>query len=594
MSFNNVLNLLSGIALFLYGMSIMGSGLERLAGSKLEGILRSLTSSTWKAVLLGAGITAIIQSSTATTVIVVGLVNSGIMKLDQAVGVIMGANIGTTITAQILRMSDISSDNIFLQLLKPSTMAPVFAVVGAVLFVFLKSKKANDLGQILIGFGILFTGMFTMEAAVEPLHGSPLFLQLFATLTNPVLGVAVGAIVTIILQSSSATVGILQALASTGSITWSAAVPLILGQNIGTTLTSILSSIGATRNAKRSAAIHVYFNAIGTAIFLVLIYAVNSFIGLPFWADPITRTGIANFHTFFNVVATLMFLPFTKQLTKLTYLTIPVTAAEKEETALVLPVLDDRLLVSPSFAVQQAKSAVDTMGNYAKINFERSMKLLFDFQPDRVSRLVQVEDYLDKLEVTIDDYLVKITAQELSAGENFSVSQMFSMVTEFERIGDYSVNIMELAQQMREEDITFTPNAQFELRKLEEALNEIVSLSSESYMKTDTTIAGKVEPLEQTIDEMCDLLQKKHIYRLKNNLCSVDAGIIFLNILTNVERIADHCSNIAAYVLATDWEGAEAFDVHKMRQGLHEGKAEHYNMLFAEYNEKYLTDLINE
>lgn len=594
MSFFDAVNLAGGLALFLYGMSAMGSGLEKFAGGKLEGILRRLTSNTLSAVMFGALITAVIQSSSATTVIVVGLVNAGIMQLSQAIGVIMGANIGTTITSQILRLSDISSDSLLLQLLKPSTIAPIFAIIGAVMFVFMKSKKTNDLGQIFLGFGILFTGMFTMEGAVAPLRDSPLFLQLFSTLTNPVLGVLAGALVTAAIQSSSASIGILQALSSTGSITWGAAVPIILGQNIGTTITSMLSSVGASRNARRSAIVHLYFNIIGTLLFLVGIYSLKAAVGIPFWDDVISRGGIANFHTIFNVGTTLLFLPFTKVLSRLAYLTIPVSEEEKGSAAPDMPVLDERLLVSPPVAVQQAKSAVDAMGQYARQNLLDVFPLLFRYQADVVTQVEQREVALDQMEANIDDYLVRISDEALSENENRIVSQMFSQVTEFERIGDYAINLMNRAAEMADKDITFTPVAQRELRHLFGALEEIVDMSVRCYIHTDAVLAGRVEPLEQTIDRMCDLLKDKHIDRLKNNQCTIDAGIIFLNLLTNLERVADHCSNVAALVMGGELDVDEMFDVHALRKRLHAGYEEQYNTLLESYQLKYLSPMEKE
>lgn len=594
MSFFDAVNLAGGLALFLYGMSAMGSGLEKFAGGKLEGILRRLTSNTLSAVLFGALITAVIQSSSATTVIVVGLVNAGIMQLSQAIGVIMGANIGTTITAQILRLSDIGSDNIFLQLLKPSTIAPILAIIGAVMFVFMKSKKANNLGQIFLGFGILFTGMFAMESAVAPLRSSPVFMHLFATLTNPILGVLVGAVVTAIIQSSSASIGILQALSSTGSITWGAAVPIILGQNIGTTVTSMLSSVGASRNARRSAIVHLYFNVIGTILFLVGIYSIKHFIGIPFWDDVITRGGIANFHTLFNITTTALFLPFTKVLAKLAYLTIPVSDEEKNQTVSDTPVLDERLLVSPPVAVQQAKSAVDTMGAFAQQNLQAVFPLFVHYQPDQAVLIEQKESALDGLEVSIDNYLVRVSDEALSETENRIVSQMFSQVTEFERIGDYAINLLNRAEEMQDKGITFTPRAQAELEQLFAALREIVDLSVRSYTHTDLVLAARVEPLEQTIDQMCDLLKDKHIERLKTNQCTIDAGIIFLNLLTHLERVADHCSNVAALVMGNELDVDELFDMHALRKRLHAGYEEQYNSLLHSYQLKYLTFLNEE
>ena len=407
MTIFNVFNLAGGLALFLYGMTIMGSSLEKLAGSKMESVLQKLTSSTWRSVLLGAIVTGLIQSSSGTTVIVVGLVNSGIMQLSQAIGVIMGANIGTTVTGQLIRLTEIGGNTFFLQLLKPSTFAPIVAAVGAVFYVFLKSPKKRNIGQIMLGFGILFTGIFSMEAAVSGLRESETFVRLFTSLQNPIIGVLAGALVTMALQSSSASIGILQALSSTGLITWGSAVPIILGQNIGTCSTPMLASIGASKGAKRSAIVHLYFNIIGTVLFLVAIYGFKSAFGIPFWNEVMGKGDIANFHTIFNVVVTIVFLPFTKLLAKLAELTFP--DKETETTDLELPVLDERLLGSPSVAIQQAKYAVEVMAKNARANCGDAVPVLFSHNAETIVLINQREAICDKLEVGISNYLIKIT-----------------------------------------------------------------------------------------------------------------------------------------------------------------------------------------
>ena len=401
----DAIRLVGGLALFLYGMSIMGTGLEKCAGGKMESILQKITSSTWLAVLLGAAISALIHSSSGTTVIVVGLVNSGIMQLSQAIGVIMGANIGTTVTSQILRLADIEEGGLITRLLSPSNLAPIFVAVGAVLFVFLKSPRKRDWGQICMGIGLLFTGMESMMQAVSGLQNSPLFAWLFATLQNPVLGLLAGTLITVAVQSSTASVGILQALSSTGLVTWGSAIPIILGQNIGTTSTSLIASVGTSKAAKRTAMVHVYFNVIGSIVFMGAIYGAKAMIGFPWWSDTIGMGEIANFHTLFNVAATLLFLPFTKLLAGLAEMTFPDKAGEAP--ALEIPLLDELLLSSPSVAIQQAKSAVETMARSAYANYCEAVPVLYSHDAETLNLIQQREAVVDKLEVSISNYLVK-------------------------------------------------------------------------------------------------------------------------------------------------------------------------------------------
>ncbi len=441
----NVITLAGGLAMFLYGMSAMGSGLEKLSGGRLERILEKLTNNVLKSVLFGMLVTACIQSSSATTVIVVGFVNAGIMRLRQAIGVIMGANIGTTITAQILRLSDLSGDNIFLRLLKPTALAPIVAIIGIVLFMFCKKASKKDLGQILLGFGILFQGMFVMEGAMEPLQQSEAFGNFLITLSNPIFGVLAGAIVTAIIQSSSASVGILQALSSTGKVTYSIAFPIIMGQNIGTCITSLLASIGTSKNAKRTAMVHLYFNVIGTILFLIGTYAIQYTIGFSFWETPIDRGGIANFHTLFNVVVTLVFIPFTKLLEKLACMTI--RDKDGKDAQPVNEILDERFLVSPSLALQKCTSTVERMAALAKENFSAIIVLFEKYDPKAADRIRENEDAIDKMEDKLGQYLLKLTQKELNESENKTVTELLHLINEFERIGDYAINVLESAEQ---------------------------------------------------------------------------------------------------------------------------------------------------
>ncbi|MDL2293644.1 Na/Pi cotransporter family protein [Ruminococcaceae bacterium OttesenSCG-928-D13] len=590
MTIFNVISLLGGLGFFLYGMSIMGSGLEKLAGSKTEGIIKKLTSSKLKGVLLGAVITALIQSSSGTTVIVIGLVNSGIMMFSQAIGIIMGANIGTTITAQIISLSDLSTDNIFLQLLKPKTLAPAIAIIGAVLYVFLKSPKKRNVGQIMLGFGILFSGMFSMESAVTPLQNEPWFAELFATLQNPILGVLAGALVTGVIQSSAASIGILQALTVTGAITWGNAIPIILGQNIGTCVTGLIASIGASRAAKRVAISHVYFNIMGTVLWLVGIYAVKWTIGLPFMEEAISMNGIANFHTIFNTITTLVFLPFTNLLVKLSEWTIPERAGD-EHPELTLVVLDNRLYASPSVAIGQARKGVEQMAEVGRLNMRDAIDLMLNHDAEGIVLAQQREDVIDRLDVSVSNYLVGMTELELSEYESREVTNLLTFVTEFERIGDYAINVVERSDEVLDKDIHFSEAAKNELGILNEAVGEVFDITIAALSHDDLDEAQRVEPLEETVDSICDTLRQRHIQRLKAGVCNIEAGIIFLEVLTNYERISDHCSNIAARLLS---ELDDEMDPHTLRRSQHAGDMPRYNTLAQHYREKYRIPMADE
>ena len=461
MDITHITSLLGGIALFLYGMSIMGAGLEKLAGGKMQGVLQKLTSSTIKGVIFGTLITGVIQSSAGTVVICVGLVNSGIMTLTQSVGVIMGANIGTTVTGQLIRMADISGDSLWLTLIQPKTFAPVVAFIGCIFYVFLRSAKRKNIGQIMLGFGILFTGMSLMDTGVAPLRESAVFQNLFVTMTNPVLGILVGVVVTVIIQSSSASVGILQALSSTGLVTFSSAIPIILGAHIGTAFTPLLTIGGSSKDGKRAALIHLYFNIIGSVILLALVYAVQFTVGIPMWNDVMNKSTIANIHTLSSVCAMLLFLPCSGVLSKLALLTVPDSAEEAQE--LSMPVLDERLFKSPAVALQQAKSAVIKMSRRAARNVNLAAPLLLKMDEDTVSAIRVRENLIDRMEVAISNYLIKMTDQELGDDESHTVTELLNFVTEFERIGDYAVNIMEKAEELQARKSGETSAEQFDL-----------------------------------------------------------------------------------------------------------------------------------
>ena len=585
MDFFMIVSLLGGLALFLYGMSMLGSGLEKLSGGRLEQTLEKLTNNVFKGVLLGALVTGAIQSSSATTVIVVGLVNARILKLRQAIGIIMGANIGTTVTAHILRLSDLSSDNFFLMLLKPTTLAPVVGIICILMVMVGKKQKYKTLGEILLGFCILFTGMFNMEAAVSPLSESPEFAGLFASLSNPVIGVLVGAGVTAIIQSSSASIGILQALSSTGIITWSSAIPIILGQNIGTCITPILASIGASKNAKRTAAVHLSFNIIGTCVFLIVIYTIQSISPFSFWDLPIDKGGIANFHTTFNVCVTLMFLPFVGLLEKLVIRLIPdqQTADEVDDPAIAL---DDRLLTSPGLAIQHCRDAVLQMGKLARKNFSASVRQLEQYNHKEAEKIREREDTIDRLEDRLGNYMLKIPQDNLSEQSSATISALLHILSEFERIGDYSINLVEFAENMESTGAEFSPQAQFELTTIGEAVGEAIDMALGCFEKQDLALAETIEPLEEVVDQMQETLKDRHINRLRNGQCTVDAAFPFVESLSCLERISDHCSNIGVYMISYV-RGSDEVDHHTYIMQLHSGQVGHYNEQFRRYTEKY-------
>ncbi len=584
-----------GLALFIYGMSMLGSGLEKIAGGKLEKILSSLTSNVFKSVLLGAVVTAAIQSSSATTVIIVGMVNAGILKLRSAIGVIMGANIGTTITGQILRLGDLENNanvGFVMELITPKNLAPMIALAGLLIFMISKNDVKKNVGETLIGLGILFTGMLSMSGAVKPLAELEAFRTLFATLSNPILGVLAGAGVTALIQSSSASVGILQAISATGILKFSAAFPIIMGQNIGTCVTSLISSVGASKNAKRTAMVHLYFNVIGTVIFLVAVYTIKAVVGFDFWDDAIDMGGIANFHTLFNVVVTLLLLPFTRLLEKLACATIRDKEVKEgidgEATEITFNALDDRLLKSPALAIQQANNAVVDMGRMAHQNFIGMRKLFNkdEFSEKAVLRLKDNEEALDVMEDRLNAYLVKITECELTDYENRRVTELLHLTSEFERIGDYAMNLIEIADKLHDMNIEFSESALRELGVISDAVQEIIRMSVETVKNNDTELAIKIEPLEETVDYLNETLKARHIERLKEGKCVVDTGINFLDTLINLERISDHCSNVAVYVLGTQ-KKPTVLNRHEYIQNQHAGGDEAFNNLTKEYMAKY-------
>ncbi|MGE4549119.1 MAG: Na/Pi cotransporter family protein [Intestinibacillus sp.] len=555
----SLLQLVGGLALFIYGMVTMGSGLERAAGAKLEKTLEKMTGNLFKAILMGLAVTAVIQSSSATTVMVVGFVNAGIMTLKQSVGVILGANIGTTVTAQILRLDSTGSlgDSLFMQMLKPKNLAFVAVLVGIIIIMLAKKKKTKDKADILIGFGILFIGMSTMEGAVAPLAELPQFAQIFAAISNPVLGVLVGAVVTAIIQSSSASVGILQALSTTGVITYAAAIPIILGQNIGTCITAFLSSLGGNKNARRAAMIHFYFNLIGSIIFLIGVYGLNTFLHFSFWDTSINKGGIANFHTMFNLITVLLFIPFNRVLVRLAERTIPAS----EEKPDPLAKLEPRFLATPSIALDQCQKCISEMGTTAKANFLLATEPIFSgAEPDQ-NTFKANESFLDRAEVEIGKYLLNMQNNLPSKDGQQLHAEMLHSLSDFEKMGDYAQNILDCVVEFQESGNHFSPYAMDELRVMCDAVGELMDTTIQAYSTRSASIARSVEPIEEIVDILKDQLKSRHIERLNEGTCTFTTGVPFLDIIHDLEKIGDHCSNIAIYTIQL-CEGASKFDTH--------------------------------
>ena len=563
------------IATFLFGMSTMTDGLEKLSSGRLEHILERLTSNVFKG----------IQSSAATTVMCVGFVNAGIMKLEQTVGIIMGANIGTTVTAQLLRLGDIDADNIVMMFLQPSFLGPILAVVGIIFYMFIKGGHKRIVGQIVLGLGLLFIGMNTMSSAVEPLKNLPEFQSVFTAFSNPLLGVAVGAAVTALLQSSSASMGILQAISTTGVVSFNIAMPLIMGQNIGTCITALISSVGASKNAKRTAMIHLFFNIIGSVFFLVVLYAGNALFRFPFWENTMDMGSIANLHLAFNIACTALLLPFHRQLVKLVKAVVPGDAEERE-----LSVLDDRFLSSPSLALERAHDAVVQMSEFARDNYRLAVELIWKFDAKKLERLNETEVALDKLEGLLDNYLVKLTDRALTAEESTRVSELLHTLSDFERIGDYAVNVSESAVVLHDRNITFSPQARAELERLTAAVGETLDKTVACYQSRQRTLAVQVEPLEEVVDLIAATLKNRHVERLKAGECTIELGTQFLELLINLERMSDHCSNVALHILrqTSSPDDKVRIDSHAYMHELHHGGFnQEFDDLFQEYRTKY-------
>jgi len=581
-----VLQMVGGLALFLFGMHAMGEGLSKTSGGRLEKILEKLTSNPIKAVLLGAGVTAVIQSSSATTVMVVGFVNSGIMKLSQAVGIIMGANIGTTATSWILSLSGLEGDNIFIKLLKPSSFSPVLAIIGVAYIMFSKREKIKDVGMILIGFAILMTGMDNMSAAVKPLANVPEFTNILLMFSNPILGMLAGAILTAVIQSSSASVGILQALCVTGAVSYSAAIPIIMGQNIGTCITAMMSSIGASKNAKRAALVHLYFNLIGTILFMVVFYAINAVVNFAFLGDAANAAGIAVVHSIFNVVATVMLLPFSDKLEKLACLTIRDDVEEPKEESEAdkdFKLLDLRFLDTPGLAVEHCRMVAENMAKLTKEAFYTAADIITEFDEKKAERVINLENEIDRYEDELGTYMVKLSQQHLSENDSHRLSVILHCLSDFERISDHAVNLVESSKEMDEKDQHFSKKAKEELAIFTQAVKDIVAVSFEVFEKEDISKAAFVEPLEEVIDDLQAEVKKRHVKRLQKGKCTIEMGFVLSDVVTSYERISDHCSNIAVCLLEVDKDG---YDTHGYLNDVKHN--EFFNNQYEEYKEKYV------
>ena len=578
MNVMDILTLIGGLCLFLFGMNIMGQSLERRAGGKLRSLLGTLTTNKAAGILTGLGVTAVIQSSSATTVMVVGFVNSGLMTLKQAINVIMGANVGTTVTAWILSLSGIDSGSLFLQLLKPSSFTPVLALIGIIFYMFCKSSKKKDTGMILLGFATLMFGMETMTGAVAGLRDVPAFQNLFVLFRNPILGVLAGAVLTAIIQSSSASVGILQALAATGQVTYGASIPIIMGQNIGTCITAMISSVGANKNAKRAAMVHLSFNVIGTAVWLAVFSIVKAVLSPAILDESASLFGIAVAHSVFNILCMVLMLPLSGFLEKLVTRLIPDAKGPEAQVE-----LDERLLTTPPIALERCRKVTVSMAETAVTALKEALVSLHDYSPELAAAIREKEEKSDHYEDILGTYLVKLSAKQISEADSQEAAKLLKMIGDFERISDHAVNLLESVEEMREKELRFSDAAASELAVISSAMNEILDLSLSAFLEDNLEAAALVEPLEQVIDDLKEQMRTRHILRLQEGNCSIDAGFIWSDLLTNLERTSDHCSNIAGCVI----------DIAHHNMNLHESlrsfrnDSEAFRRDYREYAEKY-------
>ena len=583
----DVLSMVGGLALFLYGMHIMGDALAKMSGGKLEKVLERLTSNKWSAVLLGAGVTAVIQSSGATTVMVVGFVNSGIMKLNQAVGIIMGANIGTTATSWLLSLSGIDGGSFFLQMLKPTSFTPILAVIGAILVVFCKSEKKHNIGTILLGFAILMYGMTAMSSAGEPLKDVPQFTQILTKFENPLLGVIAGFVLTTIMQSSSVSVGILQALCSTGAVSYALALPIIMGQNIGSCTTAMISSVGASKDAKRAAAVHFYFNVIGTVVFMLVFYISNAFVHYAFLPQAANEVGIATIHSIFNIAATIVLLPLSGFLEFLAVKTIKDDDEEEDELSKhdkVLQLLDPVFLERPGFAIMQCRKVASEMAELSMKSVGRAVGLLTAYDEEIAERIRKEEDTVDKYEDQLGTYLLRLSTKDLSKEDGHRLSLMLHSLGDIERISDLAVNILLAVEQMHKKELIFSKKAMDELAVYSKALKDILTMTVDAFEQNDRYKAALVQPLEELMDDMNKELKKRHVKRLRKGKCTIELGLSLSDISDTYERISDHCSNIATCVIQVE---DDELDAHEHRKEVKEQDAKWYDEQYRAYEQKY-------
>ena len=577
----DILEFIGGLCLFLFGMNLMGAYLEKSAGSGLKTLLGKLTGGKLAGFLTGLGVTAIIQSSSATTVMVVGFVNSGLLNLSQAINVIMGANVGTTVTAWILSLTGISDGSWYIQILKPSSFTPILALVGIILYMMSKSNKKRDIGVILLGFATLMFGMDTMSGAVSVLKSNAEFANILTMFKNPILGVLAGAVLTAIIQSSSASVGILQALSTTGAISIGMSIPIIMGQNIGTCATALISSVGTNRNARRASVVHLAFNLLGTAVWLILFCIGNAIFEIPILQENASQLSIALVHSVFNILCTLIMFPCGKLLEKLAVILIPVTEEEKNASKEI--VIDERLMTTPAIALERCRVFTMEMAEVAIGSLVDSMKTIYSISDETAKDIRQKENLVDKYEDVIGSYLVKLNTHPLNDPDTRESAKLLHIIGDLERISDHAVNIIESAEELRDKNMSFSAEAQRELSVITAAVEEILDLSLTAYKTGDILLANKVEPLEEVIDDLKDALRFHHIERMQAGNCSIEVGFIWSDLLTNLERVSDHCSNIAGCIIET------AHHSMSLHEYLSEVKTDHkdYNDMYKEYSAKY-------
>ena len=591
----SVLQLLGGVGLFLYGMSLMGSSLEKLAGSGLERILEKLTTSKRKGVGyikgwgLGAGVTAIIQSSAATTIMLIGFVNAGIMKLGQAIPVVMGANVGSTITAQILRLGDLGSDNLILKLLKPSSFAPMLVGIGAFILLFTKKKKAKDIAGIMVGLGVLFYGMTTMESVFAPLKDSPTFQQAFTSFENPILGILIGLVITAIIQSSSASVGILQALSATGSVSYATAVPIIIGQNLGKCMTIILGGIGANKKAKRVSLSYLLFNIFGAILFTIVIYAVYYTVGISFWNNTVNRGDIANVHFLFNFLTSIILLPFSQKVGDFTGRLLgddEISKTDKE-----LATLDEMLLNTPTIALEQCKHVICSMADAIYENYQIATNLIYNYDPSKQKILDENESFIDKCESALSSYIVKINSKRLSKDDRLVVSEILNSVSDFERMGDHCINIFYVAQDKNAQDIHFSPAGHQEVEMIIKAVDNTMKTTFEAFKHDNAAAAIRIEPLAEIIDKLKEVIKAHHVERLQSGDCGIEGGIALVDLVTSFERISSHCANISLHIVKRVGNDRN-FD--EMHGHANDSFSEEYKALYHYYESQYIAPVLEE